>query len=86
MPFLLDSKPISDNSGDVTTRLIEYIRDYLCVQSYEDSFFSIRYFQKGTVHLTFKRPELIEKMNDINCKALSGDVGSVIVHHYNHRN
>ncbi|HAU4334707.1 DUF4942 domain-containing protein [Serratia marcescens] len=27
--------------------------------------FAIRYFQKGNAHITFKRPDLIEKMNDI---------------------
>ncbi|MEQ0580234.1 DUF4942 domain-containing protein [Pantoea dispersa] len=25
----------------------------------------MRYFQKGTAHLTFKQPELVEKMNVI---------------------
>ncbi len=35
---------------------------------YEDDYFSIRYFQKGTGHITFKRPELIDKMNDIVAK------------------
>ncbi|HAT2853838.1 TPA: DUF962 domain-containing protein [Serratia marcescens] len=32
---------------------------------YEDDMFAIRYFQKGSAHITFKRPDLIEKMNDI---------------------
>lgn len=27
--------------------------------------FSIKYFQKGTAHITFKRPELVDKLNDI---------------------
>lgn len=39
---------------------------------YEDEFFSIRYFQKGTAHLTFKRLELIERMNDIIAKHYPG--------------
>lgn len=72
MLFLLDGKPIPDNRGDVTTRLMEHIRDHPGVQSYEDDFFNIRYFQKGTAHLTFKRPELIEKMNDIIAKHYPG--------------
>lgn len=37
-------------------------------RSYEDDYFSIRYFQKGTGHLTFKRPDINEKMNDIIVK------------------
>lgn len=51
---------------------MEHIRDHPGGQSYEDGFFSIRYFQKGTAHLTFKRPELIEKMNDIIAKHYPG--------------
>lgn len=72
MLFLLDGKPIPDNCGDVTTRLMEHIRDRPGVQSYEDDFFSIRYFQKGTAHLIFKRLDLVEKMNDIITKHYPG--------------
>ncbi|CAI2456325.1 Uncharacterised protein [Serratia proteamaculans] len=72
MLFLLDGKPIPDNRGDVTTRLMEHIRDHPGVQSYEDDFFSIRYFQKGTAHLIFKRLDLVEKMNDIIAKHYPG--------------
>ncbi|NWC65224.1 DUF4942 domain-containing protein [Cedecea sp. P7760] len=68
MLFLLDGKPIPDNHGDVTTRLMEHIRDNLSKDVYEDDFFSIRYFQKGTAHITFKRYDLTEKMNDIVAK------------------
>lgn len=72
MLFLLDGKPIPDNRGDVTTRLMEHISDHPGVQSYEDDFFSIRYFQKGTAHLIFKRLDLVEKMNDIIAKHYPG--------------
>lgn len=68
MLFLLDGKPIPDNRDDISTRLMEHIRDNPATGTYEDAFFSIRYFQKGTAHLTFKRPELIECMNDIIAK------------------
>ena len=72
MLYLLDSKPIPDNRGDVTTRLMEHISDNPTKKVYEDAFFSIRYFQKGTAHLTFKRPELTERMNDIIAKHYQG--------------
>ncbi len=68
MLFLLDGKPIPDNRGDISNRLMEHIRDNPAKDVYEDEFFSIRYFQKGTAHLSFKRPELVEKMNDIISK------------------
>lgn len=72
MLFLLDGKPIPDSRGDVTTRLMEHIRDNPSKDIYEDDFFSIRYFQKGTVHITFKRIDLTEKMNDIVAKHYPG--------------
>ncbi|HDU6043768.1 TPA: DUF4942 domain-containing protein [Klebsiella pneumoniae subsp. pneumoniae] len=68
MLFLLDSKPIPDNRGDISIRLMEHIRGNPATNAYEDEYFSIRYFQKGTAHLTFKRLELIEMMNDIIAK------------------
>lgn len=72
MLFLLDGKPIPDNRGDVTTRLMEHIRDNPSKDVYEDDLFSIRYFQKGTAHITFKRYDLIERMNDIIAKYYPG--------------
>lgn len=72
MLLLLDGKPIPDNRGDVTTRLMDDIRDNPSKDVYEDEFFSIRYFQKGTAHITFKRYDLIEKMNDIVAKYYPG--------------
>lgn len=72
MRFLLDGKTIPDNRADVTTRLMEHIRDHPGAQSYEDDFFSIRYFQKGAAHLIFKRLDLVVKMNDIIAKRYPG--------------
>ncbi|MEQ4973763.1 DUF4942 domain-containing protein [Enterobacter cloacae] len=68
MLFLLDGKPIPDNRGDVTIRLMDHIRNNPSKDIYEDDFFSIRYFRKGTAHITFKRCDLTEKMNDIVAK------------------
>ena len=51
---------------------MDHIRDNPHKQEYEDEFFSMRYFQKGTGHLAFKRPDLIEKMNDIIAKYYPG--------------
>ena len=76
MLYLLDDKPIPDNRADISTRLMEHIRDNPAKEAYEDAFFSIRYFQKGTAHLTFKRPELIEKMNDIIARYYPGMLAS----------
>lgn len=68
MLFLLDGKPIPESRSDISARLMEHVRDNPARDGYEDVFFSIRYFQKGTAHLIFKRLDLVEKMNDIIAK------------------
>ncbi|MBN4793163.1 DUF4942 domain-containing protein [Enterobacter cloacae] len=72
MLFLLNGKPIPDNRGDITTRLMAHIRDNPDKDVYEDELFRVRYFQKGTAHLTFKRLDLVEMMNDIIAKHYTG--------------
>ncbi|MGT5895885.1 DUF4942 domain-containing protein, partial [Escherichia coli] len=32
---------------------------------YEDEMFNIRYFKKGSAHITFRKPELVDRLNDI---------------------
>ncbi|UPQ70169.1 DUF4942 domain-containing protein [Kluyvera ascorbata] len=68
MLMLLDGKPIPDNRADVTRRLSDHIDENRHNTNYEDEIFTIMYFQKGTAHITFKRPELVDKINDIIAK------------------
>ncbi|CEQ54855.1 prophage protein [Salmonella enterica subsp. enterica serovar Typhi] len=72
MLFLLDGKTIPDNRHDVTIRLMDFIRDNPHQQVFEDDLFSMHYFQKGSGHITFKRLDLVEKMNDIVMKHYPG--------------
>ncbi|HGI5919197.1 TPA: DUF4942 domain-containing protein, partial [Yersinia enterocolitica] len=73
MLHLLDGKAIPDNRGDVTSRLYEHIRaNPHIAKVYEDDYFSIKYFMKGSAHLTFRKPELIDKMNGIIAKHYPG--------------
>ncbi|HFV1918625.1 TPA: DUF4942 domain-containing protein, partial [Escherichia coli] len=37
-------------------------------ERYEDEMFIIKYFKKGSAHITFKRLELIDRINDIIAK------------------
>ncbi|ELY4780933.1 DUF4942 domain-containing protein [Cronobacter sakazakii] len=76
MLFLLDGKPIPENRHDVTVRLSEHINQQSTPEIFDDAYFSIRYFQKGSAHITFKRPELIERMNDIIAKHYPGMLAS----------
>ena len=72
MLFLLDGKTIPDNRHDVTIRLMDFIRDNPRQQEFGDDLFTIRLFQKGSGHITFKRMDLVEKMNDIIAKHYPG--------------
>ncbi|MGX9240688.1 DUF4942 domain-containing protein [Pantoea dispersa] len=72
MLFLLDGKVIPDNRADISINLMNHIRDNPGKDVYDDEYFSIRYFQKGTAHLTFKRAELVDKINDIIAKHYPG--------------
>jgi hypothetical protein len=56
---------LSPNRADVTRRLGDHIHDGRHSTRYEDEMFTIKYFQKGTAHISFKRPELVDKLNGI---------------------
>ncbi|MGL5455542.1 MAG: DUF4942 domain-containing protein [Citrobacter telavivensis] len=72
MLMILDGKPIPDNRADVTRRLGDHIHDNRHNNRYEDEMFAIKYFQKGTAHITLKRPDLVDQLNDIIAKHYPG--------------
>ncbi|EJM4069800.1 DUF4942 domain-containing protein [Salmonella enterica] len=72
MLMLLDGKPVPDNRADVTRRLGDHIHENRGSNSYEDGMFKIKYFKKGTAHITFKRPELVDRLNDIIARHYPG--------------
>lgn len=72
MLMLLDGKPVPDNRADVTCRLGGHIHENRHSNRYEDEMFAIKYFQKGTAHITFRRPELVDKLNDIIARHYPG--------------
>ena len=61
---LLDGKPVPKNRNDFSVRLDAHIRKQHA-SVFEDEYVEIRYFQKGTGHIIFKRSDLIDKMNGI---------------------
>ncbi|MCS2169553.1 DUF4942 domain-containing protein [Scandinavium sp. TWS1a] len=69
---LLDGKPVPENRNDLGVRLDQHIDAQRTSAVFEDDYFSIRYFQKGSAHITFKRPELIDRMNDIIARHYPG--------------
>lgn len=72
MLMILDGKPVPDNRADVTRRLGDHIHENRHNNHYEDEMFAIKYFQKGTAHIVFKRPELVDKLNDIIARHYPG--------------
>lgn len=72
MLMLLDGQPIPDNRADVTRRLSDHIHTNRHSNRYEDEMFAIKYFQKGAAHINFKRPELLDKLNDIIARHYPG--------------
>ncbi|EJI0931788.1 DUF4942 domain-containing protein [Salmonella enterica] len=72
MLYLLDDKNIPDNRHDVSIRFMDFVRDNPHQQIFKDELFTIRCFQKGSGHITFKRLDLVEKMNDIVAKHFPG--------------
>ena len=72
MLILLDGKPVPDNRADVTRRLSDHIHENRHSNRYEDEMLVIKYFQKGTAHIVFKRPELVDKLNDIIARHYPG--------------
>lgn len=72
MLTLLDGKPLPDNRADIACRLSDHIGRQRTSTVYDDELFSINYFQKGSAHIVFKRPELIDRLNDIIAKHYPG--------------
>ena len=72
MLTLLDGKPLPDNRSDIACRLSDHIGQQRTSVLYDDELFRIKYFQKGSVHIAFKRPELIERLNDIIARHYPG--------------
>ncbi|EPE2228883.1 DUF4942 domain-containing protein [Cronobacter turicensis] len=68
MLHLLDGKPVPDNRTDIARQLDEHISKRKTAEDFTDDYLMIRYFQKGSAHIKFLRPELVEKMNDIVAK------------------
>ncbi len=52
---LLDGKPVPENRNDLGVRLEQHIDVQRTSAVFEDDYFSIRYFQKGSAHITFVR-------------------------------
>lgn len=72
MLTILEGQSIPDSRADVIRRLDDHIHENRHSTHYEDKMFSIKYFQKGTAHIIFNRPDLVDKLNDIIARHYPG--------------
>lgn len=77
MLHLFNGKPIPDCRENITLRLDDHIQSVQGKESYEDEMFSIRYFKKGSAHITFRKPELVDRLNDIIAKRYPGQLSAI---------
>ena len=66
---IIEHQPIPDHRHDIAERVYQAVRQgngpELPDNTYEDERFLIRWYQKGSLHVTFKQPELIQALNTI---------------------
>lgn len=64
--YLLEGRNVPDYRVSEGAKFSEYFeRERFSCAVYEAEYFSMRYYMKGTAHITFKRPELVDRINDI---------------------
>jgi len=68
---LLESKPEPDNRNGIYSQISSIKNSSV----FDLEYFSIKVYMKGTGHVTFKRPDLIEKVNGIIAKHYPGALG-----------
>ena len=71
--YLLEKRNVPDirvSEGTAFDRF--YSEHHFSGGAYEGEFFSVRYFKKGTAHVTFKKPDLVEKLNNIVARHYPG--------------
>lgn len=61
-----------DNRTDIARQLDAHISKRKTAEDFSDDYLMIRYFQKGSAHIKFLRPEFVERMNDIVAKHYPG--------------
>ena len=62
----LDNKPVPDFRDGAGCRFRDFVHTHqLNGEDFTSAYFSLRYFKKGSGHITFQRMDLVEKMNDI---------------------
>jgi len=64
--YVMDGKPQPDHRSGFYNRLDDAAKAQ--APQIEDDYCALRWYKRGTGHLTFKRPELVERLNQILAK------------------
>ncbi|WP_079205306.1 DUF4942 domain-containing protein [Nissabacter archeti] len=71
--YLLEKRNVPDIRVSEGTAFDRFYSEHrFSGEAYEGEFFSVRYFKKGTAHVTFKKPDLVEKLNNIVARHYPG--------------
>ncbi|MFO6425752.1 DUF4942 domain-containing protein [Escherichia coli] len=62
MLHLFSGKPIPTTGGTPPFIWMAHIQSVQGKECYEDEMFSIKYFKKGSAHITFRKPELVDRL------------------------
>lgn len=64
--YLFDNKTLPDHRSGVGQQLDDFFSvNGFSGDAFEHEYFSIKYFKKGSVHIVFKRPDLVDAINDL---------------------
>lgn len=64
--YVLEGRNVPDYRVSDGARLDEFFSaNGFNGEIFEGDYFTVRYFKKGSAHITFKRPELVEQLNDL---------------------
>ena len=63
--FMMDGKASPEYPGDIATKLRENRDGFV-----DSEYFGVKLYKKGSAHITFKRMDLVAKINQVAGKAL----------------
>lgn len=64
--YVLEGRSVPDYRVSVGARLDEFFSaNQFNGEVFDSEYFTVRYFKKGSAHITFKRMDLVDKLNDL---------------------
>jgi len=70
--YIFDGKPVPDCRVGFGQMLHDHVDNIGTDEKYENEYVSVKVYQKGSAHITFKRLDVIDKLNEIIAKHYPG--------------